>query len=256
VASVLPGVEFVLDRLTFLPTESTLESMTFLSRNAIASATAVILLGLGLSGCSSAPSQEGSATPSSAAPAQVPDSARYMADMQSEAKPMVLGISVEGENVAAYACNGSDEEAWFFGTQKDGNVQITSRFGDTLQGRFNGDQVEGTVVMAGLNYTFDAAEVPDPAGMYAAQVNGVHASWVVRPDGRIEGVQHDGFVGGVDGHALEAAGDPESLAEARSKRELRTADKLVKQQDGSWTSTINGAPVQAEVVDGDFRWQH
>ena len=48
---------------------------------------------------------------------------------------MTIGIAVDGAEIAAYACNGSDDEAWFFGDQTDGRIDITSRFSDTLEGR-------------------------------------------------------------------------------------------------------------------------
>ena len=53
----------------------------------------------------------------------------------ADGKPMVIGIAVDGDQIAAYACNGTDDEAWFFGNQKDGKIDITSKFKDTLNGR-------------------------------------------------------------------------------------------------------------------------
>ncbi len=44
-----------------------------------------------------------------------------MADMvAADGKKMTIGISVDGADIAAYACNGTDDEAWFFGNQTDG----------------------------------------------------------------------------------------------------------------------------------------
>ncbi len=37
---------------------------------------------------------------------------------------MTIGISVDGASTAAYACNGTDDEAWFFGNQTDGKIDI------------------------------------------------------------------------------------------------------------------------------------
>ena len=38
----------------------------------------------------------------------------------ADGKTMTIGISVDGDQIAAYACNGTDDEAWFFGNQTDG----------------------------------------------------------------------------------------------------------------------------------------
>ena len=57
-----------------------------------------------------------------------PQSARYVADMKAaDGKTMTIGISVDGTEVAAYACNGTDDEAWFFGNQTDGKIDLKSQ---------------------------------------------------------------------------------------------------------------------------------
>ncbi len=58
-----------------------------------------------------------------------PQSAHYIADIpMADGKTMTIGVAVEGDKVAAYACDGSSDEAWFFGTQKDGSLDITSKY--------------------------------------------------------------------------------------------------------------------------------
>ena len=133
-----------------------------------------------------------SPTPSSstAVVKDFPKSAHYIADMpMAGGKTMTIGVAVEGDKIAAYACDGSTDEAWFFGTQKDGSLDITSRYQDTLKASFDGSAVVGQLNMNDVNYTFTAASVPSPSGMYTAEANGVRASWVVRPDNTITGVQ-------------------------------------------------------------------
>ena len=56
--------------------------------------------------------------------------------------------------------------------------------------------------MNGVTYEFTAASVSAPAGMYTAELDGVRASWVVRPDGSAIGVQ---FNGGISGRDFEQA---------------------------------------------------
>ena len=112
-----------------------------------------------------------SAAPAPATAAPFPQSAKYIADMKSaDGKPMVIGIAVDGTEIAAYACNGTDDEAWFFGNQKDGKIDITSRFKDTLKAEFDGKDVVGDLTMNGVAYKFSAPAVPAPAGMYTAEL--------------------------------------------------------------------------------------
>ena len=76
---------------------------------------------------------------------------------------MTIGIAVDGTEIAAYACNGTDDEAWFFGNQNDGKIDITSRFRDTLKAEFDGKDVVGDLTMNGVAYKFTAAPVSGAA---------------------------------------------------------------------------------------------
>ncbi len=97
---------------------------------------------------------------------------------------MTIGISVDGASVAAYACNGTDDEAWFFGNQADGKIDIKSRFRDTLNGRIHGTDVAGDLTMNGVAYDFTAAPVSGAAGMYTADARR-RARVVGRSSGRV-----------------------------------------------------------------------
>ncbi len=226
----------------------------------------IALLALGtLPACSSGTSTEASESPktseTSAAPAPAtaapfPQSAKYIADMKSaDGKPMVIGIAVDGTEIAAYACNGTDDEAWFFGNQKDGKIDITSRFKDTLTADFDGKDVVGDLTMNGVAFKFTAASVPAPAGMYTADLDGVRASWVVRPDGSATGVQ---FNGGISGRDFEQA-ELQQLNElqfrnsVRNKRQLQQAQQITLLANKSASSTINGREVTPVIVNGNFR---
>ena len=228
---------------------------------------AIALLAFGtLSACSSgtkeatetsSPEASGtSATPAPATASPFPQSAKYIADTKSaDGKPMVIGIAVDGDKIAAYACNGTDDEAWFFGNQKDGKIDITSKFKDTLQAEFDGKDVVGDLTMNGVAFTFSAPSVPAPAGMYTADLNGVRASWVVRPDGSATGVQ---FNGGISGRDFEQA-ELQQLNElqfrnsVRNKRQLQQAQQIQLLANRSAKSTINGTEVTPVIVDGNFR---
>jgi hypothetical protein len=187
------------------------------------------------------------ASSTTAAAAQpFPQAARYIADMpMADGGTMTLGVAVSGEKVVAYACDGSKDEAWFFGTQDDGELDITGKFQDTLAADYNGSDVVGDLTMNGVTYTFSAPQVADPAGMYTAELGGVRASWVVRPDATATGVQFtprddDQTVFDLQGQAFRDR--------VRNQRKLEPAAALTP--DGLRT-TINGQPVVAELVTGD-----
>ncbi len=197
-----------------------------------------------------------SAAPAPATAAPFPQSAKYIADTtSSDGKPMVIGIAVDGSQIAAYACNGTDDEAWFFGNQKDGKIDITSRFKDTLKAEFNGRDVVGDLTMDGVAFTFSAPAVPAPAGMYTAELDGARASWVVRPDGSATGVQFNGGVSGRDFEQaeLQQLNEQQFRNSVRNKRKLQQAQQIQLLANRSARSTINGHEVTPVIVDGNFR---
>ena len=232
--------------------------------------TRTLLIGVGamfalgtLSACSGGTSTEATTTSEatatttvSATAAPFPQSAKYIADMKAaDGKTMTIGIAVDGAEVAAYACNGTDDEAWFFGNQTDGKIDIKSRFRDTLSAEFDGTDVEGDLTMNGVTYEFTAPAVPAPAGMYTAEADGARASWVVRPDGSAIGVQFNGGVSGRDFEQaeLQQLKDEQFRASVRSKRILQQAQQIARLQNNGLESTINGKRVVLVVVNGNFR---
>jgi hypothetical protein len=230
-------------------------------RTLLVSISALIALGT-LSACSGGKTSE--ATPTSEAvttpPATAtpfPQSARYVADMKAaDGKTMTIGISVDGASIAAYACNGTDDEAWFFGNQTDGKIDVKSRFRDTLKAEFNGTDVGGDLMMNGVAYTFTAAPVSGAAGMYTADFEGVRASWVMREDGTAIGVQFN--TGSISGRDFEQA-ELQQLNEqqfrngVRNKRQLQQAAQIEILQNKSAKSTIKGHDVTPTLVNGTFR---
>jgi hypothetical protein len=230
-------------------------------RTLLIGVSALVALGT-LSACSGGTSTEATTT-TEAAPATTtatetafPPSARYVADMKAaDGKTMTIGISVDGAEIAAYACNGTDDEAWFFGNQTDGKVDITSRFRDTLKAQFTGTDVEGDLTMNGVAYKFTAAPVSGVAGMYTADVEGVRASWVVREDGSAIGVQFNGGVSGRDFEQaeLQQLNELQFRSSVRNKRQLQQAAQISFLENKSATSTINGRQVTPTLVSGNFR---
>jgi hypothetical protein len=212
-----------------------------------------------LAACSGGTATEASSSQSSSTtsgPAPFPQSARFMADMEKDGKKMAIGISVDGADITAYACNGVDDEAWFFGNQADGAIDIENKFRDTLNASFNGDDLKGDLTMNGVTYTFTAARVSAPAGMYTADLDGSRASWIVRPDGSVTGVQFNGGISGRDFEQaeLQQLNAAQFQAQVRNKRILQQADQQVKLSNGTLTSRINGRDVTGNVVRGNTRF--
>jgi len=81
--------------------------------------------------------------------------------------------------------------------------------------------------------------------MYTAELGGVRASWVVRPDDTMTGVQ---FTPRDDDKTVFELQGEEFRQRVRNARELTQAPALTT--DGLRT-TINGQPVVAELVTGD-----
>jgi hypothetical protein len=227
-------------------------------RSLIIGASAVVAFGT-LTACSGGTATQASSSPTTAAPTSAaaeafPTSARYIADMpMAGGGTMTLGVAVDGEKVVAYACDGSKDEAWFFGKQNDGSLAITGKFKDTLKASADGadgKNVVGDLTMDGVTYHFNAPQVADPAGMYTAELDGVRASWVVRPNDTFTGVQFNGGVSGKDFEQaqLQQLKDDQFRTAVRNKRLLQQAAQL---QLGTFTSTINGKPVTAHLVTGN-----
>ncbi|NTY63714.1 hypothetical protein [Mycolicibacterium sphagni] len=216
-------------------------------------ATAALGTVTACSGGSSTTANSTTPSPSTAIVKDFPKSAHYIADMpMADGKTMTIGVAVEGDKIAAYACDGSKDEAWFFGTQKDGALDITSRYQDTLKASFDGSAVVGQLTMNDVNYTFTAASVPSPAGMYTAAANGVRASWVVRADNTITGVQFK-TSNDSDTSDLVQANEQKFRDQVRQRRQARLLQPAPPLEFGTWRSTVNGVPVTAILVNGDTR---
>lgn len=206
---------------------------------------------LALTACSNSTDTATSSSPS-AAETSFPQSAKYIADMPAaDGTTMTVGIAVDGDQVAAYACNGVDDEAWFFGDQSDGQIDITGKFRDILSASVDGAEVVGDLTMNGVAYRFTAAPVPAPAGMYTGEAGGARATWVVRPGDSATGVQHN--PGGKPVPDTDLLSDNDFRDHVRNTRTLQPASPILSLQDGTGTADIDGQVVTLQVVDGDFR---
>lgn len=181
-----------------------------------------------------------------------PQSETYIAQLPAPQgqPPMVLAVSIQGDQVAAYACNNTNDEAWFFGTRKDGAIDLTSLFQDRLQATADCENLNITLTMNDVPLTGTAAKVEPPAGMYTATAGDARASWIVLPDQSVVGVvsansKNDREV--IDAINKQQQDFKDKVRQARLDRQLQQAAALTS---GSWTSQLSGQSVTAVSVTG------
>ncbi len=171
----------------------------------------------------------------------------------ADGKTMTIGISVDGDEVAAYACNGTDDEAWFFGNQTDGSIDIKSRFRDTLQAEFDGGNVDGDLNMNGVAYQFTAKPVTGEAGMYTADA-GRYTRVLGGPRERLGCWRAVHQQRRPRRHQrVQQLNDAQFRAEVRNKRQLQQAQQIERLPNGRMSSKINGRDVTPTLVNGSFR---
>lgn len=198
----------------------------------------------------------GLATPTAGA-VTMPAEATYIADMTAgPADPMTLAVTVDGDQVVAYATNGSNEEAWFFGSQNAGTIDMTSMYADRIQAAYDGRTLRGTLTMNGdlSPHEFSAAGVSAPAGIYTATMDGARASWVVRPDRTITGVMDNSAPGNhkvTDALAMQQQQYRDQVRQMRLDQQMQQAPPM---QYGSWSTVIHDVPVTATPVGGAMRF--
>ncbi len=218
---------------------------------------AVIALGTvtacGKSNESTSPSAGATNTTSSSVVA-MPQTATFIGKMPArEGQPqMVVAVSVDGDRVAAYACDNANDEAWFFGIQKNGAMELTSNYQDTLQASFDGKSLNTTLTMNDVTYTGAADPAQPPAGIYTATAGDARASWIVLPDQSMVGVtsansKNDREV--IDQINAQQADFKSKVRQARLNRQLQQSAQLAY---GKWTSQLNGTAVTAVDVTGSM----
>ena len=189
--------------------------------------------------------------------AAMPQAATFIADIPAtEGKPpMAMAVTVDGDRVVAYACNGTNNEAWFFGTQKDGVMNLTNNYQDTMTASFDGTNLTGSMTMNMPDATpvkFTASAAAEPAGIYTATMGDARATWVVMSDQRMLGVRQpnskrDREV--IDQINQQQADFKEKVRQARLQRQLEQAQEL---ESGSWSTTMNGTSTTAMRVTGNM----
>jgi hypothetical protein len=229
-----------------------LKDMKNYTRARVAGAFAVIALGT-LTACSSGSQQAASST-STAAP--MPSSATFIADVpESNGQTMTMAVTVEGEKVVAYGTNGTNDEAYFFGSQKDGQMDLMSMYGDNLKASFDGGRLSGEVTMNEPNVSpvkFGASSVAAPAGLYTAAHDTARATWVVRPDHTMAGVMDNSAPGDhkvTDAIMARDQAFKDKVRQMRLGRQLQQAPQMTY---GTWSMPMDGSTVTAVRVTGNM----
>jgi hypothetical protein len=229
-------------------------SMKKYTRALVVGAGAVITLGL-FTACSSGAKEEvpaASATTTTAA--AMPESATFIADMpEPDGKTMTMAIAVEGDKVVAYATNGTNDEAYFFGTQKDGQMDLMSMYGDNLKGSFDGSKVDGEITMNEIDarpVKFAASSVTAPAGMYTATHGNARATWVVRPDHTMVGVMDNSAPGDHKVTDAQMAREQQFKDRVRAMRLDRQMQQAPQVRMDTMEADMDGAMVHVTRVTG------
>jgi hypothetical protein len=133
-----------------------------------------------------APPVDTTATDVPASPPALPAEAVYAG--RAADSPLAIAVAVEGDEAAAYLCDGASVEAWLKGTAKDGVVELSSNDGaTTLTASLSGESLAGTVTIAGQPQDFTIPVAPAPAGVYRGE-GAATIGWIIMPDGTQVGI--------------------------------------------------------------------
>lgn len=183
---------------------------------------------------------------------EMPASATFIADMP---ETMTMAVTVEADKVVAYATNGVDEEAYFFGDQRNGHLDLMSMYGDTMTASFDGTTLTGEVTMNETDskpMRFAATAVTAPAGLYTAARGNARATWVVRPDHTMIGAIDNSAPGDhkmTDAIAARDQAFRDKVRQMRLDRQLQPAPHMTY---GTWSTDMDGSMMTATRVRGDM----
>lgn len=123
---------------------------------------------------------------------EAPEQATYAG--RTEGKEATIAIEVQGDQAAAYVCDGRRVEAWLQGTITGDELSLEGARGASVTGTLEGDSIAGTVSVGGKQWPYSAQLADQPAGLYQGNgsVNGTptRIGWIVLPDGSQVGVEN------------------------------------------------------------------
>jgi uncharacterized protein (DUF2147 family) len=137
-----------------------------------------------------------SASPAPAAQATpFPAKAKYTGNAKKkDGTPVPIAITVDGTKVKVYLCDGKTIEAWFEGTQQNGElVDVKGKGQNKLDGKLDGETIKGQVsVLVGsdqVTWPYEAtATKKAQSGLYRASGANGTTGWIVQDNGSQTGV--------------------------------------------------------------------
>jgi hypothetical protein len=139
-------------------------------------------------------------TPPATTPPEAPEQGLEQAPEQvtyagrTAGNEATIAIAVQGDQVAAYVCDGRRVEAWLEGTITDDELSVQNVRGANATGTLKGNSILGTVSVGGKQWPYSAQLAGPPAGLYqgSGQVNGApnRIGWIVLPDGSQVGIRN------------------------------------------------------------------
>ena len=102
-----------------------------------------------------------------------------------------IAVAVLGGQAAAYLCDGSSVESWLRGTASEGELNLRSKDGDSLEARLDSSKITGEIEVNDQKLDFTIGEVKRPAGVYRAEGSGTTVGWIILSDGTQVGIQTD-----------------------------------------------------------------
>jgi len=174
---------------------------------------------------------------------------------ETDGTTMTMAIAVAGEKVLAYMTNGTNDEAYFVGTQQDGHMDLMSMYGDELKASFDGKSIDGVVATnepEAAPVKFAASAVAVPAGIYTVAHDSARATWVVRPDHTMTGVMDNSAPGDHKVTDAVMMRDKAFMDQVRQLREQRQLHQAPQMTYGTWSMRMGNATMAAVRVTGDM----
>jgi hypothetical protein len=103
-----------------------------------------------------------------------------------------LAVTVRGDKVSAYLCDGKTFEAWYQGGSAGGKLDAKGRGANVLTGSLSGGTLSGTVSAGGRSWTYTAAPAAAPAGLYRSKTPTATTGWIKDSNGRVTGLMNSG----------------------------------------------------------------
>ena len=110
---------------------------------------------------------------------------------RAEDASAAIAVAVLGGQAAAYLCDGSSVESWLRGTAPEGELNLRSMDGDSLEARLDGSKITGEIEVNDQKLDFTIGEAKRPAGLYRAEGSSTTIGWIILSDGTQVGIQTD-----------------------------------------------------------------